>query len=88
MGRALGRTNYQREYRSILSKGHLSQEALPDGSAPNGSLHPLPWHLSPLDITLQFIHLRPQPLEQCTEHTHAQRGSFYFLLGHVSLIFK
>lgn len=36
----LGRTNYQREYRSILSKGHLSQKALPDGSAPDGSLHP------------------------------------------------
>ena len=55
----MGRTNSQREYRSILSNGHLGQEALPDGSAPNGSLHPFPWHLSPLDIMLVYSFAPP-----------------------------
>ena len=55
----MGRTNSQREYRSILSNGHLSQEALPDGSAPNGSLHLFPWHLSPLDIMLVYSFAPP-----------------------------
>lgn len=42
----------QRVQTCTVTKGHLTGGVLPDGSAPDSTLHPLPWHLSPPAIML------------------------------------